>query len=187
MKENQRIRLSKKMLKDSLVSLLYEKSVHKISVIEICNRAQINRTTFYKYYGNQYDLLEDIENDVLTRIDGYVGAINGSMDDTLQQCTNIITYVNDNIDICRVLFDNNIDPEFPGKLVNLPCVKQSAALFETKFGKETMEYTKSFVLSGGFSMIRRWMNKEDREPPEEIANLFSSIIAKILFVENPSL
>ena len=66
--ENQRVRLSKELLRRSLTELLFEKNIHKISVREICERAQINRTTFYKYYGSQYDLLTDMENQVLEEI-----------------------------------------------------------------------------------------------------------------------
>ena len=62
MSENQRVRLSKQMLRSSLIEILGEKSIHKVSIREICDRAQINRTTFYKYYGSQYDLLLDMEN-----------------------------------------------------------------------------------------------------------------------------
>ncbi len=68
MGENQRIRLSKQLLRNALISLLEEKSINKISVREICETAEINRTTFYKYYGSQYDLLEDIENILLDEL-----------------------------------------------------------------------------------------------------------------------
>ena len=63
--ENQRIRLSKTLLKNALVHLLQKKPLNKISVLEICETAQINRTTFYKYYGSQTDLLNEIESDFL--------------------------------------------------------------------------------------------------------------------------
>ena len=45
--ENQRIRLSKTMLKNALIRLLANKSIDKITVYELCAEAQINRTTFY--------------------------------------------------------------------------------------------------------------------------------------------
>ena len=64
MKEDQRIRLSKQLLRNALLELLKEKHISKVSVREICERAQINRTTFYKYYGSQYELLEDNAHDV---------------------------------------------------------------------------------------------------------------------------
>ena len=174
--ENQRVRLSKKLLKDSLIKLLNEKSIHKVSVIEICNEAQINRTTFYKYYGGQYDLLNDMENDVLTHINNYLSDNIAYTGNVLQRIIKIISFINDNIDLCRTLFDNNIDPDFPEKMFNLPNMKQ----LELEYGGHSSAYIFNFVTDGSFSIIRRWMNKENREPPEEIANLFNSIIIKLL-------
>ena len=66
--ENQRIRLSKKLLKNALLELLREKRIDKISISELCSAAQINRTTFYKYYGNQYDLLAEMEQDFFRQL-----------------------------------------------------------------------------------------------------------------------
>ena len=174
--ENQRIRLSKKMLKDSLIKLLNEKCIHKVSVIEICNEAQINRTTFYKYYGSQYDLLKDMENDVLTHINDYLSANNAYSDNILQQCIKIVSFINENIDLCRILFDNNVDPKFPEKIFDLPSIKQ----LEMEYGENASTYIFNFVTDGGFGVIKRWISKENRESPEEIADLFNTTIMKLL-------
>ena len=53
-KEDQRVMLTKRLLKDSLVSLLKEKTIFKITIRELCDTAGINRSTFYKYYDSQY-------------------------------------------------------------------------------------------------------------------------------------
>ena len=62
-KENQRIRLSKKMLKDALIEILQTSNFQNLSITEICSKAEINRTTFYKYYSNERDLYDEIESD----------------------------------------------------------------------------------------------------------------------------
>ena len=64
-KEDRRVAMTKKMLKDALTEMLSEKDVYHISIRELCQRADVNRTTFYKYYGSQFDLLADMENDLL--------------------------------------------------------------------------------------------------------------------------
>jgi AcrR family transcriptional regulator len=92
MKENQRVRLTKKMLQDSLIWLLPNKSIHKISVREICDNAEINRSTFYKYYGSQYDLLKDMENEVLLQIDGYLNVSKDQPDYDVLALTRIAVY-----------------------------------------------------------------------------------------------
>ena len=56
--ENQRIKLTKRLLKESLLKLLTEKNIKKISVSELCQTAGINRSTFYNHY-NQVHQDED--------------------------------------------------------------------------------------------------------------------------------
>ncbi len=62
-KENQRVALSKRMLKEGLMALLKKKNIRKISVNELCETAEINRTTFYRHYQTPHDVLIDIELD----------------------------------------------------------------------------------------------------------------------------
>lgn len=66
-KENQRVALSKRMLKDGVMKLLQEKHIDDISVIELCNVSEINRTTFYRHYQTPHDVLMDIELDFIWR------------------------------------------------------------------------------------------------------------------------
>ena len=45
-----------KLLTDSLMELLSEKKFEDIQVAEICERATIRRATFYKHFGDKYEL-----------------------------------------------------------------------------------------------------------------------------------
>lgn len=58
--ENQRVRMTKKLFADSLLLLMKTKPVDEISISELCRQAQVNRTTFYKYYTCPHDILRDI-------------------------------------------------------------------------------------------------------------------------------
>lgn len=180
MKENQRIRLSRRMLRDSLIKLLHEKSIHKISIREICDLAEINRTTFYKYYGSQYDLFKEMEDELLKQIDADLKDCSGAMDNDLQRLTNIMAYIEKNIELCRLLLNNNIDPMFPEKLIHTPQINSLLSLYLTEnYTADEMNYIFCFVVNGGFNIIKRWVNKEQRERPEEVAALISNIIRKL--------
>ena len=64
-KNNQRTRLSKMLLKNALMDALKEKgSVNKISVRDLCERAELNRSTFYAHYSEPKDLLEELEEEI---------------------------------------------------------------------------------------------------------------------------
>ena len=69
-RENQRVRLSKRLIKESLTRLLQTESIHKVSIRTLCEEAGVNRSAFYKYYGSQYDVLEELEADVIRQICG---------------------------------------------------------------------------------------------------------------------
>lgn len=179
MSENQRIRISKQMLKDSLTNLLYEKSIHKISVREICDKAEVNRTTFYKYYGSQYDLLEGIESEFLQNIIKYLGQSSEETD--LQRLQKVLTYAMNNLDLCRLLFNNNVDPEFPVRLFTLPLVKELLTqLLADGYDGAELEYISGFITSGAYGIIQQWVNKEKPEPPEVMSSFLYSVITKLL-------
>ena len=59
-KPDLRVKRSRKLLRDALMSLIAEKKFDAISVQEICDRAMIHRTTFYKHYEGKDDLLRFI-------------------------------------------------------------------------------------------------------------------------------
>ena len=46
MAENRRVRMTKKIIKDALLELLDKKPLDKITVTDICNTADLNRSTF---------------------------------------------------------------------------------------------------------------------------------------------
>ena len=180
MAENQRVRLSKQLLRQSLIDLLNDKSIHKISVREICDRAQVNRSTFYKYYGSQYDLFKEMEDEVLEHVDRHLSVKPTTVAGDLSQITELIAFVEDNAPLSRILINHNIDPTFPDALMNLPCLRQWIDNhFRAVYSKAEMEYVYALVVSGGYSIIKMWINKDDREPPELIAALVCGTIAKL--------
>ena len=173
--ENQRIRLSKKMLKEALIQLLQKKTIEKITIYELCDTAQINRTTFYKYYGNQYDLLDEIENDFFNELEEYL---------TLDQPEDIncLKRILENLEreqaTCRVLINSVPDLAFSEKLFSLPAIQSFIKFHMPQYYTPSQEeYFRLFFCQGGYAIIRKWLNKENRESPEEIAGLLTSIYA----------
>ncbi len=63
--QDRRARRTAMQIKETMLSFLERKSVHEISVSEICKVCQINRATFYDHYRDVFDLVQDLERDVL--------------------------------------------------------------------------------------------------------------------------
>jgi AcrR family transcriptional regulator len=179
--ENQRIRLSKKMLKDSLIRLLKEKDIQKITVHEICNGAQINRTTFYKYYGSQYALLDDIESDIFCELESYLTGQKAQQilteDDGLAQT---LAYLEREEKYHR-LFNATTDKEFAEKLFDLTFIHDMVRENTPKqYTGDEARYLHTFIKHGGYAMIREWLNKENRETPQEMSALMRTMLSRLV-------
>ena len=57
---DKRIEKTKHMIKSAMLNLMKKKSFNKITVKEICDNAFTSRITFYTYYENKNELVEDI-------------------------------------------------------------------------------------------------------------------------------
>ena len=161
--------------------LLTKENIHKLTVKQICEEAEVNRSTFYKYYGSQYDLLEEMERDLIAQINSCMSTTDsGSQKEQL--LTTTFSLINENIDLCRLLLNNNIDSEFPEKLVVSLQVMQTVIYQQllSRYSKDEFDYIFSFIIGGGFSLIKAWINKENREPSEKIAALLDSTLEKLL-------
>ena len=53
-----RVRRTHKLLWEALMEELSERTIEEITVSDICERAMVHRTTFYKHYEDKYALLE---------------------------------------------------------------------------------------------------------------------------------
>ncbi len=64
-KSDARVRYTQRVLKESFLSLLREKPINKITVKEVCELAELNRATFYAHYSDCFELMENIEQELL--------------------------------------------------------------------------------------------------------------------------
>ena len=63
-----RVHKTKRSIFNAFLQLRATKPLEKISVRELCQTAQINKSTFYKYYADLYDLSDQMESQVIDQI-----------------------------------------------------------------------------------------------------------------------
>ena len=165
--------LTKKLLKNSLINMLQTQSIYHISIRELCENAGINRSTFYKYYGTQLDLLSEMEQDLLVSIEGVLASQNDYSKNAIEQ---ILIYLENDIDFVRLLLNSNVDPEFPKKLFSLPPILRMLNELMANIPEEESDYYYRFLLFGAYETVRTWVNKEDREKTEWLAALLYRMI-----------
>ena len=63
---------TKKNIKESFIFLLENKSFKDITIQNIIDTALINRSTFYKYYKDKYDLAEQLSDEYIQQAKSYL-------------------------------------------------------------------------------------------------------------------
>ena len=110
MAENPEKRMrTKQKLTDALVELCEEKHYYDITVWDICNKAQLYRSTFYRYFETKDDMLREIEHkyvkqtQALTRNlgDFRADASEEEMQLFLRELTADMEYHQENAKLCR--------------------------------------------------------------------------------------
>lgn len=66
--QDRRAKRTASQIKETMFSFMENTAVHQISVSDICKNCQINRATFYDHYRDVFDLVQDMENDMLMAI-----------------------------------------------------------------------------------------------------------------------
>lgn len=175
--ENQRIRLSKSLLKSALMRLLRQKPIEKVTIYELCAEAQINRTTFYKYYGSQYDLLTDIEEEYFCKLEQILSETESSGEDSLFR---MLVALLANEEDFKILINALPDKDFSDKLFNLPTIKmQLNRTIPDTFSQDERELLRLFFYQGGYALIRDWLNRDVRESPKKMARFLNGVILKL--------
>lgn len=94
--DNRRVMLTKRILKETLIEKLKSTSLSQISVKSLCEKADLNRSTFYAHYVNLYELFDEIEDDFLAHIALFTPAMNRS--EKLSRISEFTLYVQKNKD-----------------------------------------------------------------------------------------
>ena len=177
---NRRVQITKRMLKESLLEMLEHTSISNISVRSLCEEADVNRSTFYKHYTSQYEVFDEMQNDFLLQIEQCFQQNNGERPSYQETLTKKLTYMKENIRLCKVLIGKNAVSNFKQHLLNIPYIKQELSLNICKGSEEEIKYKKEFIISGSYHIIVRWLNDNCPETPEQVSAIILDITDKVL-------
>ena len=180
MRDDRKTRYTRNVLKDSLIELMKQKPISKITIKEICETADINRTTFYAHFADQYDLLHDIENETLSYAKEKLKSILESDKSGAKKIIeSIFEYFAENSNHIQILMSEQGDIDFQKKLFELIyeyCIELSA---DSKFADMVKdEYYFVFAVSGSVGIIQHWLKNGLKPSPGEMAAFLCEMVFK---------
>ena len=170
-----RIQRTKIKLNSTLAQLLKEKKINDITVLELCKTANINRTTFYKYYADVNDLVQKIEEDIINDIVQDINDINRNY--LLTFTSKILERVNKENSIIRQLISDNGDHNFLKQIlskVKKESIEEWQKLLK-KADSNDLNNIYNFIIDGSIGIINNWVNNKCKEDPKNISLFINKI------------
>ncbi len=93
--------------------------------------------------GSQFDLLSEMEQDLLVSIEEVLTAQDDYSKNTIEE---ILIYLENDIEFIRLLLNSNVDPEFPKKLFSLPPILRMLNELMTNIPEVESDYYYRFLL-----------------------------------------
>lgn len=177
-KENRRVKMTKALLNESFLKFLEERPISRITVKEICEDADVNRSTYYVYYSDPYDQLHKIEDTFIREQAVYIDAIlqNGEQDDP--SFTNVINkllhYYQERKHMLRVLLGKHGDIHLEYDILAFFAERILSYGSSRKLPQEQLQdYT--YAASGCFGLIIYWIMTDCKEEPGQLARRISDL------------
>ena len=157
---------------EALITLLEKKDFEYITVKEICDTAEVNRSTFYLHYENTYDLLQETTCYILDKHFSYYSANTQNITNQFVDCERkdlifitteyllpYLTFIKENQRIFKISIK-----QFRSMHMDEVYSRMFEHIFNpilARFGVPESEraYVMKFYLTGVFAIIMEWLDK----------------------------
>lgn len=153
-------KVSEEKIEKVFLELIQEKDVKDITVSEICQKAGVNRTTFYVNYLDIYDLVDKIR---IRMINEFADLFKDTRSEGHSRSNYLLMFrhIKDNQTFYKTYFKLGFD-------VNYEISSFDKELAFKKFDNKLIEYHMEFFAAGITAIIKKWLKDGCQESPEDI-------------------
>lgn len=180
-KGNAKSAASERKMQDALLTLLKTKPLNRISVKELCGAACVNRTTFYAHYLDIRDLMQKLEQ----RMVSGDGMLPPAGEDAYQMLNAeylraLLAYFRRNAPFYRHFFENANENSWIIQSSILMREQHIAPYIRESYAQEEIVLQYEFCKSGFIGVVSNWLANGCREPDELVANLLEKVLHKCM-------
>lgn len=171
-KIDRRVKYTKMILKKTITELLTEKPIEKITVKEICERADVNRGTFYSHYSDQFDLYDSITDELIEGVFERLGDFfYCGRQDLLKSVALVYEYIKENSTLVGVLLQSSTGYSLDSKLCEIIEKVYLKNIKNNVPDNSVVDAAYSFMASGNIGLIKYWLSTGMEKSVEEMASL----------------
>ena len=159
-----RVIKTKKNIRDAFLELRKKHSLDEIKVNALCEKAMVNKTTFYNHYQDIYELSDELEAEVLDSFFNNFTDIDMMLTDANRFINGMHAALEAENDMLRIIFKDKLDEliERIEKRIRKYYVKEDQMLI-------------SFLIGGSIHLMMKSKNKN-----EDVEQFLVEVITKIV-------
>lgn len=181
-KEDPRVIRTKQVILEALVILIEEKGIDAVTVKDITRKANINRGTFYLHYQDKTDLLEKTVGDIVEECQALLLQSNSLVIKEYVNSNNppffmvaLFEYFHQNASLIRAFLSMKGDLSFQEQFKKIIWSNLFEKELSVHIKKDNLlvpgDYLVIYLISAHMGVIQHWLEKEQRETPQEMASI----------------
>lgn len=174
-KDNRRKKEKGRAMIQAFFSILQtKKTVSKVTVREICEKAEINRSTFYAHYQDVYDLLEQVEKAMAKSLtQAFLDELAAGRD--IADCFHrLFAFIGEHREFYAIYLNETNKSGVIGLTRELYADRVPSDFWKEMgcSSPDELPYHEEYALAGLTAIVRRWLNTGCKETPEELCDIF---------------
>ena len=182
-----RIVKTKKAFYSALLKLMEQKPFEEIKVLDICNEAIVNRSTFYAHYNDKYELLAEfidtLKNNLTLELAKNT-SIKNSKEYYLEMISLLLNYINKEKDTYFSIMINNkksITMDILYDVINKDIINQIKMKNNIKDTKIPINIISQFYLGAVINVCLEWLKNNNKYAIEEILEYLNLLLPDNLY------
>lgn len=178
-KESRRVKMTKMLLNDSFIKFLAEKPLSRITIKEICEDADVNRSTYYAHFTDPYDQLKKMETDIMADMTVYVdGIVTEGLQSGKKQrqiTKGILEYIQSKKRVFQVLLGKGDDLNLQKDILTFfgKRIFKNESQPDTSATKKAYQYI--YAGTGSFGLIYYWIMDDEAVSVDTMADWITSL------------
>ena len=179
-KVDPRVRRTRRMLRDALVSLILEKDYASISIKEITARAEVAYITFFRHFESLDQLLMEVLDEGLAELRSHIETLAKQSEPSALEVEGrlIFEYIKQKADLFRILLKSQSVTRVRKKVIlDIAVVFQkSCAPLAKSNNQMTIKIMSNHIATSLLSLIEWWLENNMNPSPVEMGKVYKSLI-----------
>ena len=175
-----RVKRTRRLLRDALVSLILKKDFASITIREITGRAEVAYITFYRHYESLDQLLMEVLDEGLTELMTHIETLAKQSDTSALETEGrlIFEYIEQKADLFRILLKSQSVTRVRKKVVgNIVAIFQKSCVPLERLGNQvTINIASNHIATSLLSLIEWWLENNMKPSPTEMGKVYKSLI-----------